>query len=327
MATKTTHPDLSGPPISISGLSKTYRLGFLMNKRVRALQGLDLQVESGQVYGLLGPNGAGKSTTIKILMNLVRPSDGTARLFGRSPSEVDARRSVGFLPENPAPYEYLTGQEFVRLCGRLAGLSGQELDDRVSGVLARVEMHRAAHLQIRRYSKGMVQRIALAQAIVHSPRLLILDEPTSGLDPLGRRLMRDIIFDERAKGTAVLFCTHIIPDIEALCDRVAVLVGGKRVQEGGVRELLAARSAAVEVTVEGLSQPAVESLAIPLDSIQQVGQQLLLRTGPQNKDRLVNAVLERGGRINQLQLVHFSLEDLFLDTLKEAGHTVGGELS
>lgn len=227
-------------PVSIRGLSKTYKVGFFLNKQVKALQGLDLEIAPGQVYGLLGPNGAGKSTTIKILMGLVRASEGQALLFGEPPDRPHVRRQVGFLPENPSLYEYLTGREFVTLAGRIFGLSGHELDQRVERVLGDVGMGRASDLQIRRYSKGMVQRTALAQALISGPRLLVLDEPTSGLDPLGRRQMRDLILAERAKGTTILFCTHIISDVESLCDRVVVLVGGEE-GPGGQRSGLGVR--------------------------------------------------------------------------------------
>src|ERR1700737_3020852 len=227
---------MDGPIVEVRGLSKMHRLGFWMKRRVRALQNLDLTIQPGEVYGVLGPNGAGKSTTIKILMNLVQPTSGQAKLFGMPPTFKEARRRIGFLPENPSPYEYLTGREFVSLAGRLAGLSGKTLDKRVREVLGTVGMDRAANLQIRRYSKGMIQRIAIAQAIIHKPRLLILDEPTSGLDPIGRRQIRDLILAEREQGTTVLFCTHIIPGVETLCDRVAVLVGGNRVREGSVKD-------------------------------------------------------------------------------------------
>jgi ABC-2 type transport system ATP-binding protein len=219
-------------------LSKTYAVGLAWQKKVRALQDLDLQVEPGQVYGLLGPNGAGKSTTIKLLLNLIRPTNGEALLFGAPPQSFEARRSVGFLPENPAPYEYLTVREFVGLAGQLSGLGGADLTRRVGEVIERVGMAGAADLRVRRYSKGMIQRIALAQALVGRPRLLVLDEPTSGLDVLGRQLIRDLIVEQRREGTTVLFCSHIIPDVETLCDRVAVLIGGRLVQEGRVTELL-----------------------------------------------------------------------------------------
>jgi ABC-2 type transport system ATP-binding protein len=318
----------SAAPIEIRNLSKTYRLGFLMNRQVRALQTLDLTLMPGQVYGLLGPNGAGKSTTIKILMNLVRASSGEARLFGLPPEHKEARRRVGYVPENPSPYEYLTGREFVTLSGRLTGMSGKELDKRVSEVLGMVQMERAANLQIRRYSKGMVQRVALAQALVTRPSLLILDEPTSGLDPVGRRQIRDLILEERQRGTTILFCTHIIPDVEALCERVAVLVGGRRVREGSVAELLSSGTTHVELTVEGLPLEGIQALGIPLESAQTLDSRVLLHVRESESQPLLKKLLEAGARVTKLQPARFSLEDLFLRALEEARQgPVGGEIS
>ncbi len=315
-------------PIEIRNLSKTYRLGFFMNRQVRALQSLDLSLMPGQVYGLLGPNGAGKSTTIKILMNLVQPSGGEARLFGLAPNNREARRRVGYVPENPAPYEYLTGREFVTLSGRLTGMSGKELDDRVSEVLGMVQMTRAANLQIRRYSKGMVQRVALAQALVSKPDLLILDEPTSGLDPVGRRQIRDLILEERQRGTTILFCTHIIPDVEALCDRVAVLVGGRRVREGSVAELVSSQATHMELTVEGMPLERIQALGIELEQARTLENRVLLRVKDVDAQPLLKRTLEQGGRVTQLQPARFSLEELFLRALEEARQgPVGGEIS
>ena len=315
-------------PIEIRDLSKTYRLGFFMNRQVRALQSLDLTLQPGQVYGLLGPNGAGKSTTIKILLNLVQPSSGEARLFGLPPNDRAARRRVGYVPENPAPYEYLTGREFVTLAGRLTGMGGKELEDRVSEVLGMVQMTSAANLQIRRYSKGMVQRVALAQALVSKPDLLILDEPTSGLDPVGRRQIRDLILEERQRGTTVLFCTHIIPDVEALCDRVAVLVGGRRVREGSVAELVSAQATHMELTVEGMSLEQLEALGFVLEQTRTLENRLLVRVREAEAQPLLKQVLDKGGRVTQLQPARFSLEDLFLRALEEARQgPVGGEIS
>ncbi|MCP3164441.1 ABC transporter ATP-binding protein [Myxococcus qinghaiensis] len=317
------------PPIQVRGLSKTYKVGFWFNRTVRALQGLDLEVGPGQIYGLLGPNGAGKSTTIKILMNLVRPSGGTALLFGQPVDRAATRRLVGFLPENPAPYEYLTGREFVTLAGQLCGMSGHELDVRVKEVLGAVEMGAAEKLQIRRYSKGMVQRVALAQALVARPKMLILDEPTSGLDPVGRRQMRDLILAERDRGTTVLFCSHIIPDVEALCDRLAVLVGGRLVREGSVRELLSAQVPTVELVVEGLKMDQVKNLGVALESSQSLDGRVLLQVSDSDSQRLLSQVLAAGGRVNSLQAAKFSLEQLFMDALKDSGRTtsVGGEIN
>ncbi|WP_368738099.1 ABC transporter ATP-binding protein [Myxococcus sp. AM009] len=325
MTTSTT-PD-SSPPVSIRGLSKTYRVGFFLNKQVKALQGLDMEIAPGQVYGLLGPNGAGKSTTIKILMGLVRASEGQALLFGESPDRPHVRRQVGFLPENPSLYEYLTGREFVTLAGRIFGLSGHELDQRVERVLGEVGMGRASDLQIRRYSKGMVQRTALAQALISGPRLLVLDEPTSGLDPLGRRQMRDLILAEREKGTTILFCTHIISDVESLCDRVVVLVGGRRVQEGSVQELVSAKAPSVEMVVHGLPLEQLQSLGFTYEQAQQLDSRVLLRIPDADSHGLLQAVLNKGGRVSRIQPARFSLEDLFLDAMKQAGgQTVGGEI-
>jgi ABC-2 type transport system ATP-binding protein len=323
-----TAPPASAVPIAISGLSKIYRLGFFLDRKVMALRGLDLEVQAGSVYGLLGPNGAGKSTTIKILMNLVKPTSGQARLFGLTPHHPDARNQVGFVPENPSPYEYLTGREFVTLAGRLCGLRGHELDGRVKTVLGEVGMERAADLQIRRYSKGMIQRVALAQALVHRPKLLILDEPTSGLDPVGRRQMRDLILAERARGTTILFCTHIIPDVEALCDRAAVLVGGTLAREGSVKALVTSQTPQVELTVEGLTEEALRALGHPVDSIVTLGDRLLVKAPDAQAQALLKAALDAGARVLGLQPSRFSLEDLFLQALEQAkGSTVGSEIS
>jgi ABC-2 type transport system ATP-binding protein len=314
-------------PIEARGLSKTYRLGFFVNKRVRALQNLDLVVQPGQVFGLLGPNGAGKSTTIKILMNLVQPSSGRASLFGLSATDHRSRLGVGFVPENPAPYEYLTGREFVTLAGRLCGLSGAELERRVEEVVGAVDMSSAAALQIRRYSKGMIQRIVLAQALVGRPKLLILDEPTSGLDPVGRRQIRDLILAERDRGTTILFCTHIIPDVEAVCDRVAVLVSGKVVREGSVRELLTGQVPLVELTVGGLDLARLRSLEIPLEGAHEREGRVLIKVADAQAQALVRRVLESGGSILALQPARFSLEDLFMNAIGDsARNRVGGEI-
>jgi ABC-2 type transport system ATP-binding protein len=195
-------------------------------------------------------------------------------------------------------------------------------------VLGAVGMSRTAGLQIRRYSKGMVQRIGLAQAIVGKPRLLILDEPTSGLDPVGRREIRDLILQERERGTSVLFCTHIIPDVEALCTRVAVLVNGRLAREGSVQELLTTQVPLVELTIEGLTQDTVRSLGHPIEQLQDLSNRLLIRAGDAHVQPLLKSVLNAGGRVTKLQPARFSLEDLFLQAMSEAKHgSVGGEIT
>jgi ABC-2 type transport system ATP-binding protein len=248
-------------------------------------------------------------------------------LFGKPPTDTRVRREVGFVPENPAPYEYLTGREFVQLAAELSGVPRHEVRARTTEVLESLGMGRAADLQIRRYSKGMIQRIALAQAVVHRPLLLILDEPTSGLDPVGRRLVRDFILAERNRGTTVLFCTHIIPDVEALCDRVAVLVNGHRVREGKVAELLTASIPQMELLVEGLSEQQLRSFGRTLDEVQNLDTRLLVRCRDAEAQQLTAQVLQSGGRVLSLQPARFTLEDLFLQALGEAKQgTVGGDI-
>ena len=319
--------DSTDTPIVVKGLKKTYRVGFWLSKKVHALQGIDFAVQPGQVYGLLGPNGAGKSTAIKILLNLVQANGGEARLFGRPPKEAAVRKLVGFVPENPAPYEYLTGGEFVTLSAKLAGIPPSEQKQKVEAALGVVEMTGAAKLQIRRYSKGMVQRIALAQAIIGDPRLLVLDEPTSGLDPLGRRHIRDIILAQREKGTAVLFCSHIIPDVEALCDRVAVLVGGRVVREGTVQQLIGSEVNLFELVVEGLSEARVKELGIAVQSLHPLEGRILVKVAEAESQKLLSAVVQAGARVTRFGPLKSGLEDQFMRALKEAGRHVGAEMS
>ncbi len=317
---------MSDAVVKVRGLTKTYRLGFWLARRVQALQGLDLEIGAGQIYGLVGPNGAGKSTTIKILLNLVQPSSGEATLFGRPPKDGEARRLVGYVPENPVPYEYLTGTEFLGLSGRLAGLSGAELDVRIKAVLGELEMTQAASMQIRRYSKGMVQRIALAQAMIAKPKLLILDEPTSGLDPIGRRQIRDLILAQRSQGTTVLFCSHIIPDVEFLCDRVAVLVKGKRVHEGPLRELLKGGAARVEIGLEGLAKEAVSGLAPGLELVQHHEGSALVRIEEAGAQEVLKKAIGAGAKVTRVAQIQYGLEELFMKAVSEAGPGVGAEV-
>lgn len=318
---------MSVPAVECVGLSKTYQLGFLGRKRVAALSALNLQVEPGEVFGLIGPNGAGKSTTIKALLNLVIPTQGHAKLFGIDSKDPRARVGLGFVPESPVPYEYLTAREYLMLQGHLSGLTGQALRADVARVLTRVEMTAHANLQIRRYSKGMVQRTMVAGALLGTPRLLILDEPTSGLDPLGRRLMRDIILEQRRNGVAVLFCTHIISDVESLCDRVALLVGGKLVRSGSVDELVAGRSRLHEVVVEDVDPAQVQaSLATHVEKFEVVGRRVIFSITDDRLQPCLATLVSAGHRISRLQPVRYSLEDAFLEALKASDVKVGGSL-
>lgn len=310
--------------VSTENLTKIYTLDLLKGrKRVVALDGLNLTIGEGHVMGVLGPNGAGKSTTIKLLLNLITPTSGKARLFGLDPSDAEARRNVGYLPENPSPYEYLTGEEFVRFAGSLSGLRGPELTARVRTVLEQVQMDRFTGVQIRRYSKGMTQRIALAQALVSSPRLLILDEPTSGLDVLGRQLIRDIILAEKKKGTSVLLCSHIIPDVEALAEDVAILIGGKLVRSGPVSEMLSDEGSRVELTFEGVDAQRLSPLN---PEVIQDGRRLIVRTAAASSRALIEAAHQAEGRLISMQPIRNSLEDAFLEALRNSQNKVGSTI-
>ncbi|MFO0659614.1 MAG: ABC transporter ATP-binding protein, partial [Polyangiaceae bacterium] len=223
--------------IVVDKLRKTFVQG-LRRKQVVAVAGVSFSVEEGEIFGFVGPNGAGKTTTIKMLVGLIRPSGGSATLFGKPAPSPEAMQRVGFLPENPYIYPYLTPREFVEMCGSLSGLKGQALHDRTTTVLERVGIAYAADRAVRKLSKGMVQRTGLAAAMVADPELLILDEPMSGLDPVGRKEVRDLIVDERSRGRTVFFSTHILADVETLCDRVTVLRSGEAVVAGALRDLL-----------------------------------------------------------------------------------------
>lgn len=222
-------------PIIIEGLTKIYRD---RRRLIVALDGLDLRVESGETFGFLGPNGAGKSTTIKTLVGLIRATAGNVRLFDASVKDPAARRRIGFLPENPALYDFLTAREYLTLVGRTFGMNETVLAKETDRVLELLDLRRADRRPIRGYSKGMVQRLGLAQTMLHDPDLYILDEPMSGLDPLGRALVKQIMIDLKKRGKTVFFSTHVTADVEAVCDRVAVIVGGKLQAVNVVSELL-----------------------------------------------------------------------------------------
>lgn len=312
------------PAIELSALSKTYTLGTVRRKRVEALKSFTLSVQTGEVFGLLGPNGAGKSTTIKILLNLIRATSGSARIFGIDVNQREARRSVGFLPENPAPYDYLTGEEFVRLAAALSGLSSSAIEQNTRRVLEQVGMTNAASLQIRKYSKGMTQRISLAQALVGEPKLLILDEPTSGLDVLGRQLIRDIIIAERKRGATVLLCSHIIPDVEVLCDRVAVLIGGSVVREGLVSQLLSDVKTRVQVVLDSVS---VEQLSIPGLDVERRNDRVEVHCEEKDLDQLLGQALAAKAKVISVNRERYTLEDLFLEAVQKSDVRVGSSIS
>jgi len=228
---------MSVPAISIQNVTKVFPIPFRREKVV-AVENLSLTVEPGQVYGLLGPNGSGKSTTMKIVLGLVSPSAGKTEIFGRESTRVESREQVGFLPENPYFYKFLTGFETLKFFGKLCGLKGKKLEDRSRELLALVRLEDAADRRIGGYSKGMLQRIGLAQALVQEPRLLVLDEPTAGVDPAGSREIRDLILGFKERGITVLLCSHLLEQVQEICDRVGILDRGKLIREGRLTDLI-----------------------------------------------------------------------------------------
>src|SRR5437899_5902928 len=229
----------AGPAVAVHGLTKIFPVPFHPTRGLVAVKDLNLRIEAGEVYGLLGPNGSGKSTTLKIILGLVSPTHGCTEIFGRDSRLVESREAVGFLPENPYFYKYLTGEETLRFFGRLCGLRGAPLKNRINELLDLVGLTKARKRRLGTYSKGMLQRIGLAQALIHDPRLVVLDEPTAGVDPAGSREIRDLIINLKRRAITVLLASHLLAHAPASCHRIGILADGVLVREGRLQELIA----------------------------------------------------------------------------------------
>jgi ABC-2 type transport system ATP-binding protein len=307
---------VSNSVIQVENLSKTFRQGF-WRKRVEALRGVSFEVEQGSIFGFLGPNGAGKTTAIKILTGLITSSEGEARVLGQPVPSPEARARLGFLPENPYVYPYLTPREFVRMCGRLSALTGARLHKRTERVLERVGIAYAAERPVQRLSKGMLQRTCLAAALVHEPDLLILDEPMSGLDPVGRKEVRDIILEERKGGRTVFFSSHILSDVESMCDQVTILRKGKVVVEGKMDKLLQRGALFTDIVLLG-EPDALDTLAQRIeqaDGAGVLGTGEMLRVEAKGDDAVatvLSAALEAQVRVSEVVPRRETLEDLFV---------------
>jgi ABC-2 type transport system ATP-binding protein len=307
--------------IRVDDLRKTFRLGLTL-KRVEAVRGVTFRVRRGDIFGFLGPNGAGKTTTIKMLTGLIKPTGGSASVFGHPVPSARAMERVGFMPENPYVYPYLTPTEFVEMCGRLSGLAGKAVRDRTLQVLDRVGILYAKDRPVRRLSKGMLQRTGLAAALVADPELLILDEPMSGLDPVGRKEVRDLILDEQKNGRTIFFSTHILSDVETLCDHVTILRQGNVVVSGRLSELLRREVKRTDVVLS----PPSDELEKKCDELgcpaRRVTDRLVVEVeGEERRNELVRAALELGAQILELLPRHETLEDLFVREALEAGET------
>ncbi len=300
-------------------LAKDYAVGSLLPKTKRALHPLDLEVEEGETFGLIGPNGAGKTTTLKLLMGLVFPSGGEARILGRPLGDPEMKQRIGYLPEQPYFYDYLTGRELLNYFGQLFGLSREARAARSRELLEKVGMTEAADVPLRKYSKGMTQRLGIAQALVNHPRLVFLDEPMSGLDPLGRREMSLLIRELRDSGVTVFFCSHILSDVEQLCDRVAILNRGKLVQAGRLSEIIDVSLRAVEVVVEGLSPEIENRIVGSFRELRRQGSRSHLTFADiPSFDKALPVLLGGGARLVSVNPVKETLEDHFFREI-EAG--------
>ena len=304
--------------IEIENLSKEYKTGFWKKKKVLALDGLSLQVNSGQIFGFLGGNGAGKTTTIKILMGLLFPTSGTAKILGRDISDVKMHAAIGYCPENPYFYDYLTARELMNYFGELFGLDAEKRKQKTAELLTRVGLEEKDwNKQLRKFSKGMLQRVGLAQSLVNDPQIVFLDEPMSGLDPMGRREIRELIADLRQSGTTVFMSTHILSDIEALCDEVAILRGGKLVATGSLDDLLnkSGEHRSFEVNVTGVSAAMfdgrISAIGGAAISEKPSGASIVV-TDENDIDTVLKLTREAGGSLVSVQPVKQSLEELFV---------------
>ena len=307
--------------IRTENLGKTFRVGF-WGRKVKAVEDLSLDVAEGEIFGLLGPNGAGKTTAIKMLLGFVRPTQGRAFVAGEAAGSLAARKHLGYLPENPALYEFLTGEEYLRFAGRLAGLSGADAARRSAALLEQVGLAGRADRPIRRFSKGMVQRLALAQALIGEPRIVVLDEPMSGLDPIGRKDVRDLIFELRRQGRTVLFSTHILSDVEAICDRVAIMVGGRLTDCGTLSTLLEPGVRAVEIVARAVPEAVAERLAKQgAEVMHRDGALVLTFPSEAPAQAAVQAIVAAGGVLVSLSPHRQTLESLFVQRARDEAAT------
>ncbi len=283
--------------LEVEQLGKTFRTQ--RGKKVVALKGLTLSIGQGEIFGFLGPNGAGKSTTIKLIMGLIRPTSGTTRILGVDSQKVEARKNVGFLPENPALYDYLTADQYLGMVGKIVGMGKQDIQRRSDDVLERLELLHARKRPIRGFSKGMVQRLALGQALLHEPSVLILDEPMSGLDPMGRALVKEIILELKEKGCCVFFSTHITSDVETVCDRVAILNQGTLQKVYQVSDLM----------LEGVHGYRVQYRNAEATDVQSV------ESSPERLEAVLAELRSSNCEVLLVEPVRKSLEETFLDVV------------
>src|SRR6266436_4929980 len=301
--------------IEIDRLTKEYEAGFLRKRKTRALDTLSLAVERGQIFGFLGANGAGKTTTLKLLMRLIYPTSGTARILGRDISDISMHARIGYLPENPYFYDYLTAREFLSYCGQLFGQKAGPRASRTEALLTRVNLEKKSwDLQLRKFSKGMLQRVGLAQALINDPEIVFLDEPMSGLDPVGRREVRDLIASLRTEGKTVFMCSHILSDIEVLCDSIAILKRGRLAHAGSLDELRARETSVIEIIATGADEALLKQHLGINATVNTTASGLRIEVSDEKDvDKVIAALRKANGKLVSVQPVRQSLEELFID--------------
>ncbi len=303
--------------IEIENLTKDYEVGFWRKRKVRALDGLSLTVEGGQIFGFLGANGAGKTTTLKLLMRLIYPTSGNARILGHSINDVAMHARIGYLPENPYFYDYLTAREFLNYCAEIFGYDKAKRRKRTEVVLGLVSLEpKSWDRQLRKFSKGMLQRVGLAQSLVNDPEVVFLDEPMSGLDPVGRRQVRDLIASLPQQGKTVFMCSHILSDIEVLCDRAAILKGGRLAQVGRLDELRQAEASRIEIMASGADAKTLSgylSSDLGATIMGTAGGLRIEISDEKDVDSVLAGLRRAGGKLVSVQPIRQSLEELFMD--------------
>ncbi|MEY4578908.1 MAG: hypothetical protein RL701_3611 [Pseudomonadota bacterium] len=299
--------------LEVGELHKTFFVGFL-RKRIDAVRGVSFDVKRGEIFGFIGPNGAGKTTSIKMILQLIFPTRGQVKLFGRASIDPSARKRLGYLPENPYIYSYLKPLEFLDLCGQLTGLSARERRQRSEALVHRLGIAHALDRPIGRFSKGMTQRLGFCQALLHEPELLILDEPFSGLDPIGRKDMRDLMLEQKALGRTILLTSHVLSDVEVLSERVAIVRQGRIVAYGAIDDLLRPEVRRVDVELADVSPELRESLERAAQSVQKLDEQVTLAMveGDEGLPPLLKLALAGGARVLAVTPHRETLEDLFV---------------
>ncbi len=300
--------------LNIQDLHKTFSLGFIPKKK-KILKGISLSVDQGEIFGYLGPNGAGKTTTIKCILGLIFPDQGKIGLFGHSHLSLQAKAKTGFLPENPYFYDHLTASEFLYFYSQLFLIKKNEREEKIKHLLRIVGLEDSSDLQLRKFSRGMLQRIGLAQSLLNDPSLVLLDEPLGGLDPIGRKEIRDIIVQLKEEGKTVFLSSHILQDIEMICDRVAILVNGEIVNQGPLKDLISEKILFTEIELSGVEEKELKNLG---ESLTEKGGRILLKVFDENNvENILELVKSKKGKVHSLIPRTETLEDLFVGMVKQ----------